>query len=298
MGARIRIIVDSTADLPPALLERWDIVVLPIYLLLEGRSYRDDAALDRARFYEQLAQHRLKTAAPPPHEFLAAYEALVAAGAEEIIGLFISASLSSIYGNAQLAAQQLEGARVHIVDTGQISMGIGWLAIAAAQAAAEGATASEIVALLEELRQRVLVVGVLESITHLHRSGRVNWATAWVGEILQIKPLIYFYTGEAGLIGKVRTHRRAVQALADWIVALGPLEQVAFLHSHTNPRVSARFQAELTPVLPELTLQPIEVSPVLGVHIGPGGLGVALVQASNGGPLPNMINHFDRESSC
>jgi DegV family protein with EDD domain len=282
MNQSVRIITDSIADIPAPVAQRLGIAILPIYLRIGTQSYRDDGSLDRGDFYAQLWQtpERFGTAAPPPAEFLAAYEALVAEGAREIIGLFLSSNLSSIVNNARMAGQQLTGARVHILETGQVSMGMGWQAIAAAEAAAREESTAQIIQTVENVRPRTLVAGALNSLDHLRRGGRVSWAQAWVGELLQIKPLVSFKEGNAVLFGKVRTHHRALQALVDWIGQQAPLERLALLHSHVEPDLISEFRAMLAPYLPPGEIPVVEVTPVFGVHVGPGAVGVAFVQSS------------------
>ncbi len=278
---RVRIVTDSVADVPPEVAARLNIAVLPIYLLLGNQSYRDDATLDRTWFYAQLRARagQLKTAAPPPQVFGELFASLVAAGAEEIIGLFIAESLSSIVANARLAAAQTSGACVTIVDTAQVTLGQGWLAILAAEAAAQGASGAEIVEYVTQLRPRAGVLGMLDALDHLQHSGRVPWTTIRVGELLKIKPLIRFYDGEATLVRRVRTHARALDALEQGLHALAPFERLALIHSRADAAVLAEFAARLVPLSPQTPLPIVEVSPVFGAHIGPGGLGVAFVQA-------------------
>ncbi|MBN1487157.1 MAG: DegV family protein [Anaerolineae bacterium] len=279
MNGRVRIITDSVADIPRELVAQFGIKVVPIYVLVGGKSYCDNGSLDRGWFYTQLTQSHVlpSTAAPPPEEFLAAYQELVTEGAEEIIGLFLSGNLSSIDDNALLAARQLEGARVHIIESGQVSMGIGWQVIAAAEAAAQGQTVAEIKKLIYSIRSRTLVFGVLDSLEYLRRGGRVNWATAWLGDLLHIKPLIAFESGEARLIGRVRTHRRALQGLAKRMSEKSSFERIAFLHSCVDTTVVDQFRDLLRDYLPPGPKPVVQVTPVFATHTGPGGVGVAVV---------------------
>lgn len=281
MANQVRIITDSVSDLPPALAQRLGITVLPIYLLIGNESYRDDGLLDRAAFYERLWQtpRLFGTASPPPSEFQAVYEQLAAAGASDIVGLFIASSLSSVASNAQLAGQQVRGARVHVLETGQVTMGLGWMAVAAAEAAAQGASVSEITALIQKMRPRTTVTGVLRSLDYVHRGGRVGWARAKMGDLLQIKPLIAIHDSEVSLLGRVRTHHRALQALADWLHQRCPLERAAVLHSGVEPELQTRFRAIVQECLPAGEVPIVAVSPAFGVHVGPGAIGVAVVTA-------------------
>ena len=285
-GQRIRIVTDSVADLPWELARQLGIQVVPIYVILGGESYLADAALDSAWFYREWDRHdgRSQTAAPPPEEFLAAYRDLIAEGATDIIGLFLASPLSSIVQHARQAAESLseDDARVHIVETGQVSMGVGWIAIAAAEAIAQGATLSEVLALIEDMRSRTYVRGVLASLDHLRRGGRVGWAAAQVAGWLRIKPIISFSQGEAKLAGHVRTYRRALERLTHFVAVSAPIERLAIIHSRAPQEALDQLQGDLADLVDEaadVPLLTVEVGPIFGTHVGPKGIGVAMVQA-------------------
>ena len=206
MAHRVRGLTDSVADVPRDLLARYQIRVLPIYLMLNGHTYLDDGSIDQDWFYRELAhiESPPTTAAPSPEEYLAAFEALVAEGAEEIIVLTAASTVSSLYDHATLAAQRFSRAEVHVVDSLQVSMGIGWMAVEAARQVEQATPVTEIVDYLEAMRARTSVYGVLDSIEYLRRSGRVGWVQSFVAGFLQIRPLIAFERGEALLRGRVR----------------------------------------------------------------------------------------------
>ena len=284
-GEKIRVVTDSVSDLPWDLARQLGIQVVPIYVILGGEGYLADASLDPAWFYREWERHegRSQTAAPPPEEFLAAYRDLIAEGATDIIGLFLASPLSSIVRNAELAAESLrEGeARVHIVETGQVSMGVGWMAVAAAEAIAQGATLSEVLSLIKEMRSRTYVRGVLASLDHLRRGGRVGWAAAQVAGWLRIKPIISFAQGEAKLAGHVRTYRRALERLTHFVAASAPIERLAIIHSRAPQEALDQLQGDLVALVDDadVPLLIVEVGPIFGTHVGPKGIGVAMVQA-------------------
>ncbi len=278
----IRIMTDSVADIPPHLVEALQIKVVPIYLIMGQNSYLVDGAGNYTWFYETIMQSEtsLRTASPSPEKFLQIYRELVDEGAQEIIGLFASANVSSLYNHARIAAHGLTDVRVTLIDTGQISMGIGWLVLLAAEAAARGATRHEIEKLVESARPRTMVFGLLDSTEYLRRSGRVSWATTQLVTLLQIKPLIAFAEGEARLIARMRTPQRAIQHLIAMVKEMGPLERLAVLHAHADPEVVNHLWEALTPCVPENPPPVIEVGPIFGAHVGPRAVGVALVRAS------------------
>lgn len=279
--APIAVVTDSVADIPWEIVKFLDITVIPIYLLLENRYYAVDETLDRAWFYQQLQSSTLfKTAAPSPEIFSEAYRRLLAAGAKAIMGIFLSSNLSAISQHARMAANDFPGHEIHIFDSRQVSMGLGWLVIAAAEAAQRGATLREMVALLDDMRSRTQVLGVLDSLDHLRAGGRVSWAQAFVAELLQIKPMLTFDSGDACLMGRVRTYRRAVQRMAEAVLDASPLENLAILHSRVEVSVLTHLRETLAHCVEGRVLT-VEVGPIFGAHVGPRGLGVAFVKSKS-----------------
>jgi fatty acid-binding protein DegV len=125
------------------------------------------------------------------------------------------------------------------------------------------------------------VLGMLDSPEYLRRSGRVSWAAAKLVSLLQIKPMIAFADGEAKLIGRVRTHQRALQHMVDTVMMMAPLHKLAVLHSHADPAVVTQLSKVLAPYAPETPPLVVEVGPIFGAHVGPGAVGVALVRAGD-----------------
>ena len=281
MRPSIRVLTDSASDLPTELAQALGIQVLPLYFSLDGQDYCDDGTLAPGWFYEEMARSAalLQTAAPGVEEILALYEELVAEGVRDIIAIFLANSLSSTKANAQLAASRLVGARVHFLESGQISMGLGLLAQSAAEAVQEGATVTEVRELVSSLSERTYVIGVLDTLKYLRRSGRVSWAKAQLGELLNVKPLISFHAGEALLLGRVRTQRRAWESLLRQLAQLGPVEQLVLLHSALPEERWQQLRDLMRPYAPNGEIPVVEAGPVFGAHIGPGGVGVAVVQA-------------------
>lgn len=282
MGARVRIITDGVADLPAAVIERLAIKVVPVYLSIDGRSYRSDVFTDREWLYRSLqrAEGRPQTAAPSVHEFLMAYTELADEGAEDIIGLFLASGLSSLSTHALLAARQFHGARVHLVETGQVSMGVGWQAVIAAELVAQGLPVAEILSQVQRLAERTFVVGMLGALEHLRHSGRVNWAQARFGDLLQIKPLLTFHAGEARLWGRVRTQRNALLRIVAWMQEAAPVERLALLYAQMPPEVLEDLRAALLPTVVNGDIWMLEAGPIFLTHIGPTGLGVAVVRTA------------------
>jgi DegV family protein with EDD domain len=278
--SRVRIITDSTSDVPPEVAARLGIIVVPAYVQIGGHSYRDglSASLSRAEFYAQLPTMPVvpTTAVPPAHEFTVAYRSLTGA-ADEVIAIVVSANLSGMYGVARLGAQDVSGLRVHVVDSGQATMGLGWMAIAAAEAAASGESSHEILALIEDMKSRVRVYAILDTVEYLRRSGRVGWARAKAAQILRIKPIVQLLLGKVLDVGQVRTTRRAIDRLVELTRALGPLERLAVLHTYASGVEELRHR--LADICSPAQFLTVAVTTLIGAHVGPRGLGVAAVIA-------------------
>jgi DegV family protein with EDD domain len=282
MHQRVRLITDSVADIPQSLVHRFDIDVMPIYLTLGDQTYREDASFDREWFYQELSRGNgdLTTAAPPPQEFLRAYTSLAAQGAEVVIGIFTAGSVSSIYNHARVAANECDDVRVHVVDSHQVSMGTGWLVIYAAELLARGMPVADVLTALYGIRQRTFVLGVLNSLEYLQRSGRIGRVTRHVADFMKVKPLIAFERGEAHLISRVRTYRRAISRLVALVSERQPFTRLALLHSRARDEVIAHLYEPLSALVDQGELLVIDVGAVFATHIGPGGLGVAMVRAA------------------
>lgn len=283
--SRVRILTDSTSDIPPQMVERLRIAVVPAYVQIGNRSYRDEPSpggLGREAFYDQLPSMLVvpTTAVPPAHEFATAYRSL-GGEAKDIIAIVLSATLSGMYNVALLGAREVPEVNVHVVDSEQLTMGIGWMVIAAAEAAAEGKSAQEILALIENIKPRVHVYAILDTLEYMRRSGRVSWAQAKAAQMLRIKPIVEVLLGQVKDVGRTRTRRRAIEQLVELTCALGPLERLAILHTYAPDleafrRRLAERAAHLCPPEPYPT---VVVTTIIGAHIGPRALGVAAVAA-------------------
>ncbi len=274
----VRIVTDSTADVPAELAAQWRITVVPAYVEIGGRSYADGIGFSRERFYAELpTMERVPTtAAPSIEEFVRAYQSL-ADQAKELIVLTVSSTFSSIYNVAQLAARKVLMPRVHVVDTEQVTMAHGWLVIAAAEAAAAGARAGEILGLIEAMKPRVRLRAVLSTLEYVRRGGRVGWARARAAEMLRIKPIVDVVAGKVVEQGRTRTMQGAIERLVAFVRGLGRLERLAILHTAT-PEVNQLHQC-LAELLPGRDLPTIVATTAIGTHVGPRALGVAAVTA-------------------
>jgi DegV family protein with EDD domain len=278
----IRVVTDSTCDIPPETAAQYGIIVVPAYINIGDDSYLDGPELTRTQFYEQLPGYKTPptTAAPASGAFAEAYRTLAADGVGEIISIHIAASLSGVLNSARLGAEMVgDVVPVTLFDSMQLTMGLGLLAITAAQAAGEGKSTAEITAMLEERRGRTHVFAQLDTLEYLRRSGRVNWAEFGIGTLLQIKPLVHVYKGEVIMRDKIRTSKRALAQMIEYAAELGPLESIALLHTHTIDKIEM-FRQQTSHLVPSgQTPLAVEVTPAIGAHVGPGALGIACITA-------------------
>jgi DegV family protein with EDD domain len=186
--------------------------------------------------------------------------------------------LSGIYNAARLAAQEF-GQRVTVLDSGQLSLGLGYQVILAAEAAAQGAMQEQVLSLVESVRTRVRLTALLQTIEYIHRSGRVSWAAAMIGGAFRLQPLIELRYGIVHRLGQSRTRLQGVEQLVEMLNSWGQLERLAVLHTNAE---SAAWQL-LEHVRSKVAIPPllVNVTTAIGTHVGPNGLGFVAVPVSS-----------------
>ena len=250
--------------------------MVPAVINIGGKSYADGVEISREEFYTRLPTMKSPptTSAPSVGDFQGRYEKLLKNGADTILSIHPPNDLSGIYNAARLAAQEF-GKRVNVLDSGQVSLGLGFQIILGAEAAARGAILNEVNALIESVRGRVRVTALLETIEYVRRSGRVSWAVAMIGGLLQLQPLIELRFGVVHRLGQARTRLQGIERLVETLNSWGPLERLAVLH--TNAEATAR--QLLDDLKSKVTVPPllVNVTTAIGTHVGPNGLGFAAV---------------------
>ena len=242
----VAIVTDSTCDIPESLAEQYDIHIIPNIVVIDGQELEDRKDISRQEFYERLPDMKRlpTTATASAGAYQELYEKLLNQGFENIISIHASSQLSGICNAANAAAQGL-GERVRVIDSQNVTLGLGFQVLAAAKLAASGSPPGVILKMLEDIRPRARVIAMLDTLEYLRRSGRVSWARARLGNLLRIKPF----------------------------VAQGTFEQLAILHTNAE-QDAQQFIAELAF---ELAAKPlvVNVTTVIGTHVGPNGLGFA-----------------------
>jgi DegV family protein with EDD domain len=279
----IAIVTDSTCDLPQTVVDQHRIHVVPMVVNIGQASYLDGVELSRQTFYEGLPTNATPptTSVPSPGDFRRVYEGLAADGIREVLSVHIATSLSAVVNSARLGAADLDAPAITVIDSRQLTLGLGFLALAAAKAAEAGRSLAEIVELVENQIRRTHVFAALDTLEFLRRSGRVSGLAAGFGELLSVKPLLKMYDGEAKT-ERVRTRSRALQRLIDLVRAVGPLDRLALVHTNARERALALGDQARDLFLDESDPLCVEVTSVIGAHIGPGVVGFVAVGAESG----------------
>jgi DegV family protein with EDD domain len=276
---KIGFVTDSTSDIPAALAEQYGIEIVRAVININGKSYTDGLEISREDFYTRLPglDPLPTTSSPSVGAFQLCYEKLLKTGSDSILSIHPPNELSGIYNAARLAAEEF-GQRVKVLDSGQVSLGLGYQVLLAAEAAAKGAIQDEVLTLVESVRKRVRLTALLDTIEYVRRSGRVTWAVAMIGGALRLQPLIELRFGIVHRLGLARTRLQGIHRMVEVLNSWGSLERLAVLH--TNAESAARQLLE--EVRSKVAVPPllVNVTSVIGTHVGPDGLGFAVVPIS------------------
>jgi DegV family protein with EDD domain len=271
---RIALITDSTCDVPRELIERYDIIVVPMHLIWGDEMFRDRVDIAPETFYRRLAEDAEypTTAHPTPEEFLAAYRNVIQAGAEEIVVIAISSEQSGAFQSASQAGTMIDHA-VHVFDSRSNTMGLGWQVLAAARARESGAAPSGMIQAGDGVRQNLAHYVFLDTMEYLYKGGRIGGATRLIGSLLDIKPLVYVDrdTGRVEAAARIRTRKRGLETLYRRFfeqIDTRKTMHVAVMHGDAPEdakEIADRIEREYSPT--ELLVG--ITGPVLGVHTGP-----------------------------
>jgi DegV family protein with EDD domain len=275
---KVAIVTDSTCDLPEHLVEKYDITVIPLHIQQGDNTYLDGVNLTREQFYAQLPSFHPAptTAAPGPDVFKQTWDKLADSGAECIVSIHISESLSATVNSARIAAEQFIRIPVTVLDSSQLSLGMGFIVEKAAQLAELGHKMEDILAHLSSIMKRTYVFASLKTLEYLRRSGRMNFALASFGELLQIKPLLHMNQGNP-VAHRVRTQTKATKRMMEWLAEYSPFEKLAIVHAGVQ-REAEEMLNQIKYLLPHGEILIVQITPVLGAHLGVGALGFACIK--------------------
>jgi DegV family protein with EDD domain len=269
----VRIVTDSTCDLPAWILEELGVAVVPLYIIFGGRSRKERIELTASAFYEELktSPHFPRTSQPTPEDFLKVYEPIAEAG-DEIVSIHITAKLSGTINSARLASQLLENNRVTIVDPLSTSAGLGLQVICAAEMARRGATVDEIVSRTGELARAMHLYFVVEDLNHLQRGGRIGKAAALLGSLFHLKPILTLRDGEIQPVEKAAGKRKAADRLIEKLKAAtseSPPSAIS-VGDADDPETAEYMRSAIHALFPNIEIIQSIVGCVIGAHVGRG----------------------------
>ncbi len=277
----IRIVTDSSADLPADLVQKHAITVLPCYVVVDDQTFKDGVEIQPDEFYRRLqSKGRTPTTAQPTvADFQEVYRHLVGRG-DQVISIHVSAKLSGTLNSAEQAKASLEdGAPVEIIDSRLASMPLGLVVLDAAIIAAEGGDYLQAAAKVRERLGLHHGLFALDTLEYLHKGGRIGKARAFMGSVLNVKPILRLQDGEAHPVERPRNRERAMRRLVELTQELAPVHRLAVIYS-TDPVRMAELKQELTGLVPAGQIIEARFGSTLGTYIGPDALGVAVTQGA------------------
>lgn len=280
----VTVVVDSTADIPPHLAAEVGLRVVPLLVRFGEQTYRDGVDLDAEGFLRLLTSTSTlpQTSQPPTTAFETVFREAIEAG-NDVVCLTIASRLSGTYNSARLAAEAVDAARIHVIDSNTLTLHLGWGAIAAARAARNGANANDVTAIAMSTLQRGRLYALLETLDYLHRGGRIGRAAQIVGSMLHIKPILTVQDGEVVPLERVRTWRKALERLVELTRQDAPLEALAVMHVG-NPSDAHAIAERLADLIPSDQILVTQAGPVIATYAGPGAVGAVPLLAGSAMP--------------
>lgn len=276
----VAIVTDSTSDLEPGRARDLGIDVVPLFVVWDGNSYRDNLDLTRAEFYRKLATNPAlpTTSQPTPQMFAEAFKPHADAG-ESIVCIVISSKLSGTINAAQTAAKQFPEADITVIDSESAAGGLGMQAIRAREIARDGGSVAQIVDAIDREKATQRLYACIPDLSHVVRTGRIGKARAAIGTLMKIVPVISLRDGEVVAQAQVRTLARARETMIDLsLKSVTDARQARFLVMHTNApaladEIADQLKARLMGATPRM-LEVLEAGPVIATHAGPGAVGI------------------------
>ncbi len=276
----IHLVTDSTSDIALADAEALGVHVVPLIVRFGEEQFRDGVDIDADQFYTKLEHSDIHptTSQPSPDVFATLYKTLLADPADQVVGLHISAKLSGTLQSATLAARDFDRSRIHLVDTESVSGGLQLLVRAALEDIKAGDDAALVAEKATKRAGKVTILVLLDTLTYLHRGGRIGRAQAFVGGLLNVKPLIAVRDGEVVPVARPRSRSKGIDLIVEQVRGCTPLRGLAEFHAaaaESMTELETRIGAAVSNVSAVLG----RIGPVVGAYSGPGGLGVACLGA-------------------
>ena len=273
----IKIVTDSTADLPPGLAEKLGITVVPVYLRFGDEVFRDRVDISEDEFYQRLIKDPIhpSTTQPSPQDFLDVYKGL-AKNADGIISIHVSDKLSGTCNSALRGKEAVEKeCPVEVIDSQVVTMGLGQLAIAANEIAKSGKSLREVAEAVKQMIPSIHILGLLDTLKYLALGGRIGKMQALLGSMLNVKPMLTLKDGVLTPTGRVRSRPKGIDILFEYVKNAADIQDLAVVYN-TTPEEAQALIKRLGAVYPEEKIRLSQMGPALGVHTGPGLLLVSV----------------------
>ena len=273
----VKIVTDSSADLPAQLVQELGITIVPLYVRFGEKVYRDRVDISEDEFYQRLLHDPVhpSTIQPTPQDFASVYQKL-SPKADGIVSIHMSAKLSGTYNSALQGKEMIEkGCPIEVVDSQTTSMGLGLIDIAAAIVAKAG---EGLPTVMEEVKQAIpsiRLLFLLDTLEYLLLGGRIGKAKALLGSILNVKPVLTLKDGEVVPAGQVRSRGKGIDRLFDFVKSASNIQDLAVVYN-TTPDEAQALEERMGTIFAKEQIKLARVGPMLGVHTGPGALAVAL----------------------
>ncbi len=281
----VRVLTDSTADLPAELAEELGITIVRLQILFGEESYEDGADLDSEEFFRRLqdSAELPTTSQPSLGQMLQVYESL-AEETDQILSIHLSSGFSGTMETSRQAADAVsDSCRIEVIDSGTVSIAMGFAVIAAARAARDGADLDACAEVARSVLSRQRLAVMLDTLEYLRRGGRIGRAQAFLGGLLRVKPILTVRDGVAFPLSRVRTRKKAIEEVLRLCLDQGPIDEAAVMHA-TSPDDALALAEEIKRRQPGLPVHVGRIGPVIGAHGGPGLLGVAVVASEPPSP--------------
>ena len=279
----VRIVTDSCSDLTPALAQELNISVVPLIVIFGEEAYKEGKEITHDLFYERLPKSNSlpTTSAPSVGDFLETYREVLKE-TDEIISIHISSKLSATYSNACQAAAVLadEGAKIEVIDSESVSIAMAFLAARASRLATAGGTIEDIRKELQGMVPRLHVYIVLDTLEYVRRGGRIGRARAFLGTILRVKPILSIHDGEVHPEERVRTRAHALERVFQLATSFPSVEAIGVAYS-TNAEEAETMKHRLEGAIEGVKASVARLGPVIGVHGGPGVLGIGILEGEH-----------------
>jgi DegV family protein with EDD domain len=273
----VKIVTDSTSDLPREIASALGITVVPAYVHFGDKSYRDGVDIGPDELYRRMLDGHVHptTSAPAPGDFAEVYGKL-ARETDEIVSIVVTSKQSAVYDSALMGKESLkQKCRIEVIDSQSVTMGLGLMAIAAAKKAQAGATIEEVLEAVRQAIPRTHGLALLDTLKYALKGGRLSKAGTLIGSLVRVRPILTIKAGVIGPSGVARTHAKGIERLCEFVVKHCPIEDIAVVHSASSQEAESLAE-QIRSIVPQSHPIIARLGSALGVHAGPGALVVAL----------------------